>query len=1493
MFRPTMTTILRRNGASLGTLTPEALVDAALAALGSEGTPWATPAWRPALVALAAEVLAEEQGRRAAAPLDPKAQARAAAEQRRKAAQAAAKTAPIGAYDGEPVTPYETVYDAREAVLDMIRDLADMPDPTRKDDVGFSVSTNSALRAFLARAGGSATLTADELTEAAEREDVRAHGAVPLTARDWLRAARLLLTHSKTQLPRADVLGAIRAMEAKIGADPLPPKPNVKNLDPADYGILTSAGTRRGATKAEAGGVKWELPLHGRAEGARRFTVPAALWDQLESVLRGRVRMAVTRGPQRVFEVDVGREQGAEAGRLLVRALADAGETAVAARVGSALDAARDEARHRVAAAAAAQAAAPAAAPAIPAASPLVPAPLAVAPPQAPAAPVPRDGPPSGGGFPDAVMPPGDAPSGDYLAEGHAGPFDRRKGGTSDFDAVKWKWDGGMSVMLAFSLVQGEAGWSNLRFAVPELRALEDRRSPSFRRPRDRGYDEFFSYPVKAAPQIAEIMDGRYRSADAGNALRRLAGWWRWLAEPEEDVNDPLARGKAGFEQGVTWRYVPEENVVELTLPYDPSRDNRNQLVVAMKSANVLYRRVGEKGGTFWITAENVEKLIEYMVSTGRLASSIPLLRELLPYWRQLAVMFERKGTRAEVEKAESLLRRLRFTMEPATVRAVYERIAAFAPYLAGVKPGTSRMDLGPYGTWAVVNRGKGQTPREFIDIYMLGMSPEVRKLAKEEIESERPALDQNGKPLLYPSGKPRMKYDHGYTFPIESLEILAHALDKSGLMPLAMSLRGALLVDEAGRNCAVQDALASATNLESVTLPEARALVMDVMRDAPAVLAPGVKLREYQAIGVAFMRANQYHAILGDEPGLGKTLQVLAALALAPDKLPALIIAPTSVVGVWAREAGIFTPGLRVRTARAKGKLKVGEAIHNALRAQWDLLVIGWDSLRLAADELIAAAEAHRWRTVVMDEAHTAKNRGTARGQAIDKIARLAPGGVIAITGTLVENDPDEAWAVLDMVVPGAYGTKAEYRKKYSNASDRQVAVYDATTGEVRVRKIQRFERPDGQPYRNEDAEDLILTQQEADEQGEGGGGLKPRPRSDKERLLMLLAELRVALRCDMIRRLKDEVFTQLPELVVDLVPVSLDDVQTDAYGAVMDALPDWINSAVRYDLANKAAEQIVAAQSVGEPIDTDLAIQRALVNRLDLGDLAPVYARGEMLLDKGEVDTALQSFKVTRAMVAFGGLRRLMGEYKAPVVLDMADEYIRTHETPLLIFAEHKPVVAFLRDNLIRKGYRVGVITGETPPPRRDGIVARFQKGELDVLIGSTALRQGVTLTAADEAIFAEIWWNPAWINQAEMRIHRADDRTLAKKSVRVQHVYAENTVDEAVANTVIEKREIIDAVLGGIVGATPEAQLMQKVMGEVLKKSNKLARDESGQSLITPTRAEVNAALKGTLKGPKKLNAGEVIVAEAAAPSAALRLRSEADDAEDDIDAEDTDE
>jgi SNF2 family DNA or RNA helicase len=720
---------------------------------------------------------------------------------------------------------------------------------------------------------------------------------------------------------------------------------------------------------------------------------------------------------------------------------------------------------------------------------------------------------------------------------------------------------------------------------------------------------------------------------------------------------------------------------------------------------------------------------------------------------------------------------------------------------------------MGPFGSWWISNVVRDGKPQETLWIGLEGMGREVEKLSS------------GSSPV---SGK-----GWSYSFKVDQVEALVRALDRAGLLPLAMSLRAALLVDMIERGCDVQDDLAGAAGLDDLKLPASREAVDAVLRDAPAVLAPNVKLRDYQAIGVAFMRQNKYRAILGDEPGLGKTLQVLTALALAPDILPALVIAPTSVLGVWAREAGVFTPGLRVVTARPKDhRENVPDAVRRVLREPFDLLVIGWDSLRLVKTELVEAAEAHRWRTVVMDEAHSAKRAGAQRSQIADELARLAPGGVIAVTGTLVENNAAEAYSILNMTAPGAYGSRDDFTEKYAKGSARIVNVRDERTGVTRKRKIKRVA-----PVDLEGAKD--------------GAQLKA-----------LLAELRVALRCDMIRRLLDEVFKQMPPLVQQSIPLALAPDEARKYAAVIEEIPEWLAKATRYDLTRATAAAMENAELRGGDIPFQLGLTRALLPNVPglEDDDVDAYYEGREGLPPDLERSAIKEVAKHRLLVAFGGLRRFIGELKAPVVLNEAVDYLAAHESPLVIFAEHKPVIAFLAEQLRAKDYSVAVIDGSVPEPKRVQIVEDFQNGKYRVLIGSTALRQGVTLTAADTAIFAEQWWNPAWINQAEKRIHRADDRTLAKKTVFARHYYAENTIDEQIAELLRKKRQVVNAVIGGIEGSGDSFTAAGPLKG-LLE-----AAMQYGAQMV-PTAADVRKFRAGDYPRPKGLNAGKVEIVSAA--------------------------
>ncbi|WP_344312446.1 DEAD/DEAH box helicase, partial [Agromyces terreus] len=140
-------------------------------------------------------------------------------------------------------------------------------------------------------------------------------------------------------------------------------------------------------------------------------------------------------------------------------------------------------------------------------------------------------------------------------------------------------------------------------------------------------------------------------------------------------------------------------------------------------------------------------------------------------------------------------------------------------------------------------------------------------------------------------------------------------------------------------------------------------------------------------------------------------------------DARPFLVVAPTSVASNWAREAARFTPGLRVAsvtTTEAKRKGSIAEAAACA-----DLVVTTYAVLRLEA-EAFAALE---WGGLVLDEAQFVKNAATkvhAAARGIRAPFRLA------VTGTPIENDLGELWAILQLVAPGLFPSRRAFDEQY-----------------------------------------------------------------------------------------------------------------------------------------------------------------------------------------------------------------------------------------------------------------------------------------------------------------------------------------------------------------------------------------------------------------------------------------------------------------------------
>ncbi|MGW7358447.1 SNF2-related protein [Streptomyces sp. NPDC054802] len=193
-----------------------------------------------------------------------------------------------------------------------------------------------------------------------------------------------------------------------------------------------------------------------------------------------------------------------------------------------------------------------------------------------------------------------------------------------------------------------------------------------------------------------------------------------------------------------------------------------------------------------------------------------------------------------------------------------------------------------------------------------------------------------------------------------------------------------------------------------------------------PAALA--ATLRDYQLRGLNWlhrMTSLGLGGCLADDMGLGKTI-TLIALHLhrqtdASAAGPTLVVCPTSLMGNWQREVERFAPGTPVR--RFHGAARSLEGL-----ADGEFVLTTYGTMRLDAERLAGAA----WGLVVADEAQHVKNPYSATARQLRTIGAKAR---VALTGTPVENNLSELWAILDWTTPGLLGRLGTFRSRFAQA--------------------------------------------------------------------------------------------------------------------------------------------------------------------------------------------------------------------------------------------------------------------------------------------------------------------------------------------------------------------------------------------------------------------------------------------------------------------------
>ncbi|MEX0656447.1 MAG: SNF2-related protein [Nitrosopumilaceae archaeon] len=157
-----------------------------------------------------------------------------------------------------------------------------------------------------------------------------------------------------------------------------------------------------------------------------------------------------------------------------------------------------------------------------------------------------------------------------------------------------------------------------------------------------------------------------------------------------------------------------------------------------------------------------------------------------------------------------------------------------------------------------------------------------------------------------------------------------------------------------------------------------------------------------------------------------------------------------------------------------------------------------------------------------------------------------------------------------------------------------------------------------------------------------------------------------------------------------------------------------------------------------------------------------------------------------------AIQGERQAAGVAKLPYVINFVENIMEIEES-VVVFCHHKYIHQLLHEKL-GKYFPSSIIGGQTDKARQDSIDA-FQDGKTKLMIaGLRAGNVGINLSRARYVIFAELDWSPAIHRQAEDRLHRIGQ----KNTVFAYYLIGNGTLDDHVANVLVDKSYEIDAIM-----------------------------------------------------------------------------------------------
>ena len=218
-------------------------------------------------------------------------------------------------------------------------------------------------------------------------------------------------------------------------------------------------------------------------------------------------------------------------------------------------------------------------------------------------------------------------------------------------------------------------------------------------------------------------------------------------------------------------------------------------------------------------------------------------------------------------------------------------------------------------------------------------------------------------------------------------------------------------------------------------------AAAQTIFYESPGFIKNG-EMRDYQVAGLNWLvslHENGISGILADEMGLGKTLQTIAFLGylrhICDITGPHLIVVPKSTLDNWKREFTMWTPEVNVLVLQG-AKDERHQLINDRLvDEKFDVCITSYEMILREKTHLKKFA----WEYIIIDEAHRIKNEESSLAQ----IIRLFNSrNRLLITGTPLQNNLHELWALLNFLLPDVFGDSQAFDQWFSTQGQDQDTV-------------------------------------------------------------------------------------------------------------------------------------------------------------------------------------------------------------------------------------------------------------------------------------------------------------------------------------------------------------------------------------------------------------------------------------------------------------------